>query len=638
MKWTLFGISQSVNTKKPNLGVQIYAVPCRSQGLNLKLCRYDLKDGITSLSSDISIVRHLEDVRALVCEHGDRPVDLLKAEPHGTASLGFTIAFAEPEQGSYAQQGSFFVQKVIPGTSAHLDGRLLPGDEIVAIGSEALTGSYESALEILKRPAAVGSKCAVRYKRNGIISEVDVYRSPLSFVEESELLFVLLEHHIQAVEKEAACNASLVGSLQLFAEALLLSQRNRLEHERALSRKLLGFQEDVLQLVTEAEKCLKPGLEQAPLSQAHASVQAQRSPVPEPTRPEPTQNVTALDSRAVSAETEKQRVREAEAEAARVMMAKEAESLRAEIAQKTELIGLQAQELKRLRAHAESSPSGSLHSTHTALLERSIERSPRPGPGPSESFSAASVTSPSAEAVARAPVMQPSSGRYPGKVDVTVVSDVPGARLFCTRDNTTPSPSNYAACGPSPLRIELRHTAVLKCVAVPPYAGSAAAREAAVCRQEYVVEPGPVTAESPPAGLPSRLPTRSTPPSSVATTESAAAGVGVLLEISDAAGRPGPGPLFTVKRLVPNGPAALDGKVEVGDVLEQVDGVAVKNRTLNEVRAGTALGGAANAGSKVGRCLVRPAPSASRCMWLGLGCPRHALGSGQRFPPEIRAA
>ena len=555
-----------------------------------------LKDGVTSLSSDISIVRHLEDVRALVCKHGDGPVDLLKAEPHGTASLGFTMAYAEPpEPGSSAQQGSFFVQKVIPGTSAHLDGRLLPGDEIVAIGGEFLKGSYESALDILKRPAAVGSLCAVRYKINGIISEVEVYRSPLSFVEESELLFVLLEHHTQAVEKEAAAsNAGLVGSLQLFAEALLLSQRNRLGHERAMSRRLLGFQEDVLRLVTEAEKCLKPGrLEHAPLTPPGPSVQARRSPAPEQARPEPMHKATASDSTGASesvVEAEKQRMPVRE-----VVLTWEAESLRAEMAQKTERIGRQAQELKRLRAHAESSPSASLHSTNTAaLLGRSVERSPRPGPGPSdsESFSAASVASPYAEAAVRAPVMQPSSGRYTGKVDITVVSDVPGARLFCTRDTTTPSPSNYAACGPSPLRIELRHSAVLKCAAVPSHTGSAAAREAAVCRQESVVEPGPVTAESPPWGQASRPPTRSTPspPSAAAAMESAIAGVGVLLEISDAAGRPGSGPLFKVKRLAPHGPAALDGKVEVGDVLEQVDGVAVRNRRLNEVRAGRGPG------------------------------------------------
>ena len=471
-----------------------------------------MKDGVTGLACDLSIVKHLEDVRAVVCEHNDEPADLLKTELLGAVSLGFTLAVSTA--------GTFYVHKVIPGTSAHLDGGLFAGDQIVSIGGVVLQGYYEAALELLRVPAAVGSKCAVRFRRSGIISEVELQRSPLATVEEAERLFALLEGHMRRVEADAAARPALVESLQLLAENLLLVQRGSLDRERSLARRLRRFQSDILVRVTAAERCLKP----------LATRPAQEAASPGP--PGASDVVGGSSGR------------RADADAAEVLeLVREIESLRAEVAQKTELISLQAQELKRLRARVglrgNDSPEQPVMPGDVATAV-----SPAGTKGPLSVGSV--VTSPSRDLVTRPPVMSPGSGRYEGKVDIRVVSDVPGAKIYCTRDGSEPTPANFAACGLSPLHIELQHSAVLKCVAVPDAGGA----PSAVCAHQY-------------------------------TVDAPAAGVGVLLEISESPA----GPLLSVKRLVPGGPAARHGKVQVGDVLEQVDGAPVKGRSLDEVKA-----------------------------------------------------
>lgn len=161
---------------------------------------YEVKEELVArgLCADIGIVDTLESMRLFVSDCTGQIKDLLNEGGRGKCTLG--IQLAVNSRNSYLNQRQ--VQGVILGSSAHVVGNLMRGDEIVQVDGEPATGNnlqVSALLQLEHITLHVGNESALRsltlllsnmFKSRGLLCCVGIFDHKL------------LSHHVCCADDE----------------------------------------------------------------------------------------------------------------------------------------------------------------------------------------------------------------------------------------------------------------------------------------------------------------------------------------------------------------------------------------------------------------------------------------------------
>mmetsp|Transcript_11460 Transcript_11460/g.28106 ORF Transcript_11460/g.28106 Transcript_11460/m.28106 type:complete len:427 (+) Transcript_11460:223-1503(+) len=192
--------------------------------------------------------------------------DLLKddVKRRGTHStVGIRIA-----QGSNAPDlRPLQIQIIIPGSSAHICGRLNRGDEIVAVDGVPVT--EDNIVQSVRGPDQVGSRVRLGIKKGGKGPnfEVELVRGAWGAVERKERLFILFEEVVKCIDRDGTKEEIMILMTRLIEQAKD-NEKYRTINEMRIYDRLQHLQTEMKRLLDLARmRCLAllRGLDEAQL-------------------------------------------------------------------------------------------------------------------------------------------------------------------------------------------------------------------------------------------------------------------------------------------------------------------------------------------------------------------------------------